>query len=168
MKKPWLTLLLLVLLLPLSQAQDDKFKALFMYNFTKYLEWPSAKQKGNFVIGVYGGSPIINELNIIAQKRKVGAQQIVVRKISDASQFKDCHIVYVPESRSSRIDEVMQNCSGKGVVLITDMPGMAKTHSGINYIKIDGKQNFEINKKHLEQQEIKINSALLSLGIAVE
>jgi hypothetical protein len=167
MKKTWLILLLLVLLMPLSQAQEDKFKAIFMYNFTKYLEWPSSKQHGDFVIGVYGSSPIINELNIIAQKRKVGSQNIVIKRITDVAQLKDCNIVYVPENRSSKIEEVWQHCSGKGVAIITDKPGYAERYSGINYVKINGKQNFEINKKHLESQGIKINSALLSLGIAV-
>ena len=168
MKKPWLVLILFVLLMPFSHAQDDKFKALFMYNFTKYLEWPASKQSGEFIIGVFGNSPIISELNIIAQKRKVGVQQIIVKKITESSQLTDCSIIYVPDSRSTKIQEIMQSCNGKGVALITDKPGMAQTHSGINYVKINGKQNFEINRKHLEAQGIKVNSALLSLGIPVE
>ena len=168
MKKPLVILLLLFILMPLSKAQDEKFKALFMYNFTKYLEWPTSKQSGDFVIGVYGNSPIINELNIIAQKRKVGAQQIIVKKITESVQFESCNIIYVPANRSAKINEIQQYCNGKGVVLITDKPGMAKTHSGINYVKVNGKQNFEINKRHLETQGIKINSVLLSLGILVD
>lgn len=168
MKKTWLFFLLLFTVLSLSQAQDEKFKALFMYNFTKYLEWPTSKQSSNFVIGVYGNSPIISELNTIAQKRKVGAQQIVIKKVLTADQFKTCNILYVPMNRSSKIDEIKNNCNGKNIVLITDKPGLAKTHSGINYVKVNGKQNFEINKKQIESQGVNVNSTLLSLGIAVE
>lgn len=164
----FLSILLYLISLTSLKSQDEKFKALFMYNFTKYLEWPVNKQNGNFIIGVYGTSAIITELNIIAEKRKVGNQQIVVKKISDPNQLKDCHIVYIPESRSGKINEVVKACEGKGVVLISDKPGLAKSHSGINYIKINGKQNFEINKKRLEIVGIKVNSALLSLGIVVE
>lgn len=156
------------LIVPHSHAQDEKFKALFMYNFTKYLEWPSNKQSGDFVIGVYGNSPIIGELNIIAQKRKVGAQQIAVKRVTDVSEFKDCNIIYVPENKSVKVAEITEQCSEKGVVLITDKPGLANTHSGINYVKVDGKQNFEINKRILESQGIKVNSVLLSLGIVIE
>jgi len=168
MKRPWIIFLMLFLLIPASQAQDEKFKALFMYNFTKYLEWPTNKQSGDFIIGVYGNSPIINELNIIAQKKKVGAQQIVVRKVTDIAQFADCNIIYVPENRSTKVEEIKQNCDKKGVVLITDKKGYAQQLSGINYVKINGKQNFEINKKNLEYQGIKVNSVLLSLGIVIE
>ncbi len=149
-------------------GQDDKFKALFMYNFTKYLEWPPDKKKGDFVIGVYGNSPIINELNIIAQKRKVGAQKIVVRKVATSAEFSGCNILFIPEYKSGKINEIATQCKGGGTALITEKPGLAKTVAGINYVKVDGKQNFEINRKNLEAQGIKVNSALINLGINVQ
>jgi hypothetical protein len=158
---------LLFIILSLN-AQDDKFKALFMYNFTKYLEWPTAKQSGDFIIGVYGASPIVNELNIIAQIKTVGAKKIVVRTVTDESQIISCNIVYVPESKSEEIQVISNGCKGKGTVLITDKPGLARSFSGINYVKVDGKQNFEINKANIEGQGVKVNSVLLSLGINVQ
>ncbi len=155
-------------LFPNVKGQDEKFKALFMYNFTKYLEWPASKQSGNFVIGVFGASPIISELTIIAEKKKVGAQQIVIKKINDPLELSNCHIVYLPENRSSKADEVINTCKGKSVVFISDKPGMCKTHSDINYVKVNGKQNFEINKKRIEAEGVNVNSALLALGILVD
>jgi hypothetical protein len=149
-------------------SQEAKFKALFMYNFTKYIEWPSEKQKGDFVIGVYGSSPIVDELKIIAQKKKVGSQPIVVKQIENESQLKACHIIYIPEARSSKAGTISLECSGKGTVVITDKQGLAKTVAGLNYIIIDGKQSFEINKSNLEKQGVKVNSVLLSLGVIVE
>lgn len=164
----WLTVVLFLLLLPVARAQDAKFKALFMYNFTKYLEWPSEKQKGDFVIGVYGNSPIVEELMVISQKKQVGSQKIVVKRVTSPAEFSSCNILYVPESRSAKIEEIASNCKGKGTALITDKPGLAQAISGINYVMVNGRQNFEINKGHLESQGIKVNSALLSLGIAID
>ena len=63
MRKSTFLILVLVAACLTAKAQDEKFKALFMYNFTKYIEWPQSKQTGDFVIGVVGGSPIIDELN---------------------------------------------------------------------------------------------------------
>ncbi len=158
------------LMLPLlfCYSQDAKFKALFMYNFTKYLEWPAEKKHGDFIIGIYGSSSITPELRIIAGKKKVGSQTIVVKEFDSPSAITSCHILFVPENRSSKIDDIKIACCGRGTILITDKPGMAETVSGLNYIKIDGKQSFEINKVNLEKQGIKVNSILLSLGIIVE
>jgi hypothetical protein len=149
-------------------SQEGKFKALFMYNFTKYLEWPAEKQKGDFVIAVYGKSDITQELKIISGKKRVGSQPIVVKEINSSSNLSNCHIIYVPTNQSAKINEIKSKCSQKGTVLITDKPGLAKTVSGINYVKINGKQSFEINKTILEKQGIKINSSLLALGVLVQ
>jgi hypothetical protein len=167
-KKRGILFLLLIFLFPIIKAQDDKFKALFMYNFTKYLEWPSEKQKGDFVIGVFGNSPIINELSIIAEKRRVGIQQIVIKKIYDVKEISGCNIVYIPGNKVLKADDVTAQSKNMGIAIITDSPGLAKTYAGINYIKIDGKLNFEINRKNLEEQGIKVNNALVTLGINVE
>ena len=83
-----------------ARAQDEKFKALFMYNFTKYIEWPQAKQSGDFVIGVIGNSAIVGELETIAQKKTVGAQAIKVKQVSSAEDLTKMHIVYVTEDKS--------------------------------------------------------------------
>lgn len=149
-------------------SQESKFKALFMYNFTKYLEWPAAKQHGDFVIGVYGSSDITKELKIIAGKKKVGSQTITIKEINSSSSLSDCHIVFVPENQSTKVKTIAPNCTGKGTVLITDKPGLAKNISGINYIIVNGKQSFEVNKSNLEKQGVKVNSQLLSLGIIVQ
>ncbi len=150
-----------------SFSQEDKFKALFMYNFTKYLQWPADKEQGDFVIGVFGASPIIEELDVISQKRKVGNRNLTVKTIDSIDEIKKCNIVYFPENKSSKAIELYPQCSNSGVVLITDKPGLGEKVAGINYILKDGKQQFEINKTHLEMQGVKVNSALLTLGIPV-
>ena len=80
MRKSTLFIIVLVAFCVSAKAQDEKFKALFMYNFTKYIEWPQTKQSGDFVIGVMGNSAIVSELNAIASKKTVGAQNIKVNQ----------------------------------------------------------------------------------------
>lgn len=166
--KQWLIMAILFCALPLARGQDEKFKALFMYNFTKYLEWPAEKSSGEFIIAVFGNSPIINELNIIAQKKKVGNQKIVVKKVASISECGSSNILFIPSSKVVAPAEVNTKLAGKGIVVITEKEGLAKSFSGINYVKVNGKQSFEVNKKHIESQGIKLNSNLLSLGIRVE
>jgi len=151
-----------------SYSQDDKFKALFMYNFTKYLEWPAERQTGDFIIGIYGTSAITEELRTITSNKKVGNQNIVIKVFDSPTGTGNCHILFIPEGRSSKVEEVKNACSGSATALITEKPGMAKTISGLNYVKINGKQSFEINKANLEKQGIKVNSVLLSLGVPVQ
>ena len=168
MKKSALVILGLLALCATTKAQDEKFKALFMYNFTKYIEWPQAKQSGDFVIGVIGNSAIVGELETIAQKKTVGAQTIKVKQISSADDVTKLHIVYVTEDKSGEAAALAGKVKGKGVVLITDKPGFAKSTSGINYIKKDGKPNFEVSSTHLNEEGVKVSAQLMALGTAVD
>ena len=167
MKKSALVILGLFALCLTSRAQDEKFKALFMYNFTKYIEWPQSKQSGDFVIGVIGNPAIVGELNAIAQRKTVGSQAIKIKEISASDEVTKMHIVYVAENKSDDAAAIAGKVKGKGVVLITDKPGLAQSTSGINYIKKDGKQSFEVNQNHLNEFGVKVSSQLLSLGVAV-
>jgi hypothetical protein len=50
--------------------QDERLKAIFIYNFTKHISWPS--KSGNFVISVPGNNKIITEIEVIAANKTAG------------------------------------------------------------------------------------------------
>ena len=77
---------LLCLLGTVARGQNERFKALFLYNFTRYLEWPTSGQQDDFVILVAGkNAKITNELQQIAAKKTVGTLKMVVRESNDAT-----------------------------------------------------------------------------------
>ena len=111
---------------------------------------------------------IVGELETIAQKKTVGAQAIKVKQVSSAEDLTKMHIVYVTEDKSGEATGIAGKVKGKGVVLITDKPGFALSTSGINYIKKDGKPNFEVSSKHLAEEGVKVSAQLMALGTAVD
>lgn len=169
MKKNVICLLLLLGFFGLSNtvAQNEKFKALFMYNFTKYIEWPAVQRQGDFVIGVLGSSSITSELETIAGKQKVGVQNIVVKTFSTVDEIENCQILYIPSSRSGLISPVVSKLSGRSTLIIADKSGMALQGAGINYVMDGDKLKYEINKKNIESKGLSVSNSLLSLGIIV-
>ncbi|MBL7918370.1 MAG: YfiR family protein, partial [Bacteroidia bacterium] len=72
-------LLVLSLFFTLGFQQPNTFdtnariKAVFIYNFTKYFEWPSNKKTGNFLIYIVGKNEnLLNEIKALAARKKVG------------------------------------------------------------------------------------------------
>jgi len=167
MKQRALGLFVLLLLCTISSyGQNEKFKALFMYNFTKYLEWPEAYRQGDFVITVVGNSAIADELKAIASRKKVGFQSIKVKTIGAASQLGMSHIVYVPSGKTGELAAVIEAAKKNSTVVIADKQGAIEKGAGINYVVVNGKQMFEVSRQNLESSKIKVGSDLLSLGIA--
>jgi hypothetical protein len=170
MKKVTRVLLLLMFITSTFavKAQNEKFKALFLYNFTKYIEWPADKQGGDFVIGVLGNSPIKKELDIIATKKKIGTQPIKVKVFNSINDIGSCHVLFIPPGKSSSLAEANKRVAGKGVLVITDKPGLGKKGSGINYVLNGGHQDFEINKSAIKNQNLSVNSSLFALGTVID
>jgi hypothetical protein len=142
------------------KAQNEKFKALFIYNFTNYIEWPS-NNEGTFLISVLGNSPIIDELKIISTKKKVGTSTIIVKKISDPSEIGESKICYIPISNKKKVDEISMALKNKPILIITDE---ATSSYGINFIETGQKQAFLVNKTNIEAHGLKVSSTLLSLS----
>ncbi len=148
-------------------AQNDKFKALFIYNFTKYIEWPKEYEQGEFVIGILGSSSIVTELESISGKRKVGMQDIVVQQFNSVGDIRKCHILYIPPSKTSSLSEVLPKVHGTSTLIITDAPGLALKGAAINFVVKGNKQDFEINPQKFEEAKLKLNNTLLTLGTVV-
>jgi hypothetical protein len=144
-------------------GQNEKFKALFIYNFTNYIEWPGGTS-ATFIITVVGESPIINELQSISKLKKVGSATIEVKKVNSASEIGTTQIVYIPADKKRVLPEIAQAMSGKATLIISDN---AQGKFGINFVEVDSKQSFQISKSNIEDHRLKVNSSLLSLGTSV-
>ncbi len=151
-----------------AYSQDAMFKALFIYNFTKYVEWPETAMSNNdFVITVLGNPEIFDELNKITRTKKVGLQDIVVKKTNSLQKISNSNILFLSQGKSALLNEVIDLTTGQPILVVTDNPGMAKKGADINFITIDGKQRFEINEQSMIDRELKMSAELTNLGIMV-
>lgn len=162
------SIMLLVALVGSVNAQSsEKYQALFIYNFTRYIEWPSANSS-EFTIGVLGKSSVYNELINIAEGRKVGAQTIKVKKFASAAEINNCHIVFISSDASSQIAAISSSAPGKNTLIITERYGLISKGAGINFIEEDGKQKFQMSRSNLQKTGLKVNNQLVSLATLVD
>lgn len=152
--------------------QDDtnaKIKAMFLYNFTKYIEWPSAYKEGNFVIGVLGNNAnLMAELNKMAAQKTAGTQKFEIRSLSSVDGASKCHIVYIQPDKGGELPEVIGKLKGKSALIITEKPGLARQGAAINFVVQENKTKFELNKGNAEKYNLKVSSNLASLAIVVD
>jgi hypothetical protein len=169
MNKP-LLMFLLVLLIgnSISYGQTEKLKTVFIYNFTKYIQWPENAQDGDFIIGVVGKSAVTNELEAITKVKKVGNQPIVVRELSSVKEGSNSHIILISENASNQLESARTMAKGKPILIVGEKKGMATQGAAINFLVEGGKLLFEINRSNIESHSLKVSSQLLSLGKTVD
>ncbi len=164
--KNFFFLLLAALLLKVTaiNAQDDKFKALFIYNFTKMIEWPADKKSGDFVIVVMGNPTIASEISGL--NKQVVNQPIVVKEVADVGAIGDCHILFIGGTESGKLGGAVGALGGKPSLIITDTAGSCKGGSGINFIKSDSGIDYEYNINNITKQGLSVSLDFKSLGKA--
>ncbi len=150
-----------------SYAQEYQYHKVYIYNFTKYIQWPSQLQSGDFVIGIYGKSQMLNELKSMAANRTVGAQKIIIKEVSSFEEAVSCHVLFVPSNKSHFYTDLKSRLDNKPILIITEKDGLAKLGSSINFVLVDGKLKYELNKTSLDKSGLKVMPDLLKLAILV-
>lgn len=146
-----------------------QFKKSFIWAFTKYIEWPASYGSGDFTIGVLGDSPIMSHLDQLKSSYgKVDGQTINVVKYSNVSKIGKCHILYIPEGKSSSLSSVINKLKGTSTLIITEGEGLARQGAIINFVVRQSKIKFEINKKTAESYSLQVSSVLSDLGILIQ
>ncbi len=166
-RKTILTSLVLILCLT-ANGQQSMFKALFMFNFAKYIEWPNNSSQEEFIIGVYGNDEIVTELKKLAAARKINNKTIVVKSVNNPSEVPNANLFYIPQKQSANINSVASFFSGKPTLIISDKANLCSQGAGINYVMIGGKMKYEVCRKNIVSHQLNVDPKLISLGIEIK
>ena len=147
-----------------ANAQMGKFETLYMYNFTKMIEWPANKKSGNFIIGIVGKGDVNKYAATMLNGKMVGSQKIVVKEFSSASAASGCHILFLTSSKLSDFSTALSKAKSMNALLITDKAGYGKKGAAINFLMAGSKLNFEINNATINASKLKASSKLGQLG----
>ena len=151
------------------QTNDNtnaKIKATFIYNFTRYIEWPSEAKKGNFEIGVVGNTPLYSELIKMQARTTRGAQPFQIKKYLSVSSIGSCHMIFITKEKSGEIDAVVKKFKGKSTLIISEKAGLIEK-GDINFVIANNKQGFEINRGNIAGHSLSIASSLQSFATKV-
>ena len=154
---------ILQLFVTATSAQNYKFQALFIYNFSKNMEWPEDKRTGDFLICVFDNNEIKTELADIASRMKVGNQKIVIKEINSVLDIGQANILYIPRSKTGKFDEIKNLIATNSTIIITDKVGIED--SDINFIDTDKNLKFELYQSNISNKKVIVSKYLESLAI---
>jgi hypothetical protein len=146
------------------QTTIPKAQTLFIYNFSRLIEWPADYRTGPFVIGVIGYSEIAPELESYTKGKKVGAQDITVTRFKTAKEITNCHILFVPFDKTKQLPEILGILNGKSTLIITEKAGALEDGAAINFVIIEDKLKFELKSDNAVKVGIKFSSKLQEMS----
>ena len=154
-----------------DDSSEHLIKAGFVYNFVKLVEWPpyvSGQKSQPIVIGVLGNNPFATTLDRVVYGKTLDGRPFVVKRLKN-QEFIDCrcHILFVGELESARLEEIIRFQQTASVLTIAEAPDFARRGGMIAFVLHDGKVRFEVNVEAAKQASLTISSRLLSLATIV-
>jgi len=148
--------------------REYTIKLAYLYNFAKYVEWPSdgnpGGEEGAFVIGVVGPSPFGDALASLRTKTVRGSP-IRVQQILAVSDYQPCHIVFFSAgSEESLAAAVLEATRASPTLTVGETKGFATNGGTLNFYKQQNKVRFELNRGAAQRAELKISSKLLRIA----
>lgn len=164
LKKATASILLALLLTPwLSAApREYEIKAAFIYNFLRYIEWPTPRNA--FTVGILGSDPFEGGLDQF-QAKPLGGKNITVKAVKTAKDAKGCDVVFISQSESAQLDSLLASLKGAPVLTISDMASFVDKGGQIGFTTERNRVRFIVNTDALQQCDLKASSNLLKLAI---
>ena len=148
-----------------AQANIYKLHSLFIYNFTKHIQWPEVGDK--FTIGVFGNESALKEVKANFTGKKFSGKDIRVINIVGIGDANASQLVYMPKSTKSKILNMFDDADKSNTLFVSE-DDLIKEGFPISFTITKAKLGFKVSKKNLDASGLKISSSLLSLAQIVD
>jgi hypothetical protein len=167
--------LALALVLPPPGIGDDalarRLMAVYLYNFTRYIDWPDSGLGEVFEIAVIGDDAFAETLRALERPDKQAeGRPIRVRVAAAADAIGDPQILFIGTEAIAELPRLRSRTAGRPVLLVGNSPGLARRGVAINFfLKPDilgaGEQlRFQIDPAALKRRGLKVMADLYDVA----
>jgi hypothetical protein len=155
-----------LLLAPAHAAAPTEYqvKAVFLFNFSRFVEWPDAAfadERAPFVVGVFGFDPFGAELDEVVRGESVRGRPLVVRRVQSAGDAAHCQILFIHHSEGDRLSEVLGALDRHSTLTVSDIEGATQQGVMIRLVKQSGRVRMRIDAESARAAQLTISSNLL-------
>lgn len=148
-------------------AGEYQVKAVFLYNFTQFVEWPESifhSPEEPFVIGIAGENPFGSFLYETVAGEKCGTHPILIKYFNKTEDIGNCHMLYIHSEDLQEIKKILASVPPKNILTVNDIVGFAREGGMIQFYLEDNKLRLRINVERSKAAGLKISSKLLSVA----
>jgi hypothetical protein len=153
-------------------SREFQIKAVFLFNFTQFVQWPAdafSDRTSPFVIGVLGEDPFGAYLDETIMNEAVGNHKLVVERYATVEDIKNCHILFVSLANKLDVRRALDVVKGKPVLTVSDREGFARAGGGmVRLYNEAGHIRLRINVQPVTEAKLVMSSKLLSLADIVQ
>lgn len=152
-------------------SKEYNVKAAFLYNFARFVEWPSTaftEADSPFVFGVLGENPFGNALEDAVAGRTVLGRKLAVRRFDHVPTNEPCHLLFISASEKKQLPAVLAALGERRILVVGEDEAFARNGGSIAFVMDPaGKLRFQINTDAVRKAGLRVNAQLLKLAVKV-
>ena len=146
-----------------ATAEDD-IKAAFLFNFTKFVEWPATDRTRPFRICTVAEPAFGTAVDRTIAGETAGGRPIehVTPPTPDAA--RSCHILFVGRLETDRLDRWMGAVRGASLLVVGESRAAWDRGAHINFVVDENRVKFDINPDAASRAGLTVSSKLLRVA----
>ena len=147
-----------------AAPREYQLKAVFLFNFAQFVEWPPqafADAEAPLVIGVLGKDPFGAYLDETVRGERVNNRSLVVQRYGRVEDIDTCHILFISRSEGDRLEQILARLRGRSILTVSDGEDAALRGVMIRMIMVENKIRLRVNLEEAQAANLKISSKLL-------
>jgi len=151
-------------------AEEHEVKAAFLYNFTKFVEWPRGAFRDDgapVVVGVFGPDPFGAALDEIVAGKVAGERPFVIRRLDSSDGLAECHVLFVSSAKAAEFVRLLPSLAHRPILTLGETDRFCESGGVVQFVMRQRKVRFRINVTAAERAGLKISSRLLDLAEVV-
>jgi len=143
---------------------EYRVKAVFLFNFAQFVEWPPESFKDAskpFVIGILGADPFEGELDAVVRGETVAKRPFVIERYHDVSDLQNCNILYISRPQIGHLPQILSALKGRSVLTVSDADRADQAGVMIRLINQNNRIRMQIDVGAARAGKLTISSKLL-------
>ena len=164
-----LTLLAALFLGVRAEAQapmdESQVKAMFVYNFLKFVEWPSEtiRTSETFVVLIIGDGPTADATERFLESKTIGERSVFVRRTKWDQSLAGARAAFVVERDPKKLHRILEAAAAAGVLTIGEGEDFA-TRGGVIGLLVENRRvRFDVDTTAAQVAGLRVSSKLLAL-----
>ena len=146
-----------------QEIEEHQLKAAFLFNFTKFINWPPADASSKLTVCVVNAKEVAGALEAVTRGKSVDARQVIIQQLSFPAALETCQLLFIGSS-GKKMEEILMEAKKIPIVTVGEDEKFLRRGGMINFVLEDGKLRFQINTDAVGRSGINISSKLLSLA----
>jgi uncharacterized protein DUF4154 len=145
---------------------EDDVKAVFLYNFTKFVDWPTFAFRTDdeaFRVCALAEAAFVKTLRGVLEGETARGRPLQL-VVPEANQIPQCHILFIGRSESTSVSKILPLTTGRPVLTVGEISKFLEQGGVVNFVVENDRVRFDVDLASAQRAGLGISSKLLRVA----